>query len=134
MSNYRGFLLKFGNTVFPNNYFLEYSSTPDQRLEASAERTNNGYLVRSTLPNGKTSITFSTHIMRLNEKIAMQNIFAQGLLNSVQRKYQVTFWDDEINNYRSNVEMYMPDIKYTVREATATDILYNPVSIELIQY
>lgn len=134
MSNYRGYLLKFGNTVFPNHYFLEYSSTPDQRLETSAERTNNGYLVRSTLPNGKTGITFSTHILHLNDKIAMQNIFSQGLVNSVQRKYRVTFWDDEINQYRTNVEMYMPDVQYTVMEASQNDILYNPISIELIQY
>lgn len=41
MSNYKGYLLKFGNTEFPNNYFAEYSSTPDQRMDNDAERDDN---------------------------------------------------------------------------------------------
>lgn len=132
-NNYKGYLLKFGNKIMPNGYFTEYSSTPDQRLESSAERDNTGYLQRSTLPNGKTSIKFSTHILHLNEKIAFQNIINLSVQNETQRKCLVTFWDDEINNYKTSY-FYIPDIEYQVIDASETDIIYNPISIELIEY
>lgn len=132
-NNYNGFLLRFGSLSFPNNYFLEYTSTPDQRLDTDAERDNTGYLHRSTLPNGKTSITFSTHILTLDEKIAMQNVFRSGLVNSTQRRYRVTYWDDETNSYKTS-DFYMPDISYKVMDADDTTIRYNPITIELIEY
>lgn len=133
MSNYKGYLLKFENTEFPNNYFAEYSSTPDQRMDNDAERDDNGSLQRSTLPTGKTSITFSTHILHLNEKINMQNIINSGIVNTVQRKCYVTYWNDETNSYDSGY-FYIPDIEFSVMDASKTDILYNPISIELIEY
>lgn len=119
--------------MFPNRYFLEYSSTPDQRLETDADRDNTGYLHRSTLPNGKTSLVFSTHIMDLDEKIALQQIFKSGLLNFTQRKYRVTYWNDETNDYDTG-EFYMPDITYKVMDANESTILYNPITIELTEY
>lgn len=133
MPNYKGYLLKFGNTEFPNNYFAEYSSTPDQRMDNDAERDDNGSLQRSTLPTGKTSITFSTHILHLNEKINMQNIINSAIVNTAQRKCYVTYWNDETNSYDIGY-FYIPDIEFSVMDADETDILYNPISIELIEY
>lgn len=133
MSNYKGYLLKLGNTEFPNNYFAEYSSTPDQRMDNDAERDDNGSLQRSTLPTGKTSITFSTHILHLNEKINMQNIINSAIVNTAQRKCYVTYWNDETNSYDSGY-FYIPDIEFSVMDASKTDICYNPISIELIEY
>lgn len=133
MPNYKGYLLKFGNTEFPNNYFAEYSSTPDQRMDNDAERDDNGSLQRSTLPTGKTSITFSTHILHLNEKINIQNIINSAIVNTAQRKCYVTYWNDETNSYDSGY-FYIPDIEFSVMDADETDILYNPISIELIEY
>ena len=71
-NNYAGFLIKFGNTVMPNEYLQEYITTPNRRLEASAERDQNGNLWRDTLPNQKTNIKFSTHILFLEDKIKFQ--------------------------------------------------------------
>lgn len=132
-NNYNGFLLKFGGTVLPNSYFLEYSSTPDQRLENDAERDNTGYLHRSTLPSGKTNISFTTHIMSLEEKIIFQSIINSAIVDTAQRKCLVTFWDDEINNYKTSY-FYIPDIEYQVMDADEADIIYNPISVELIEY
>lgn len=132
-NNYSGYLLKFGNNIMPNSYFIEFSSTPDQRLENNAERDNTGYMHRSTLPNGKTSITFSTHILNLAQKIDFQNIINLGIVNETQRKCQVTFWDDEINNYKTSY-FYIPDIEYQIMDAEEDDLFYNPISVELIEY
>lgn len=132
-NNYNGYLLSFGSAVFPNHWFLEYSSTPDQRIDTDAERDNTGYLHRFTLPDGKTAITFSTHILDLDDKISLQQIFRSGLINSVQRKYRVTYWNDETNDYDTG-EFYMPDISYQIMDADSLTIRYNPITVKLIEY
>lgn len=132
-NNYRGYLLKFGDIIMPNKYFFEYSSTPDQRLDSDAERDNNGYLQRSTLPDGKSDITFSTHIMSLDEKIYFQSMIKSSIINDAQRKCKVTYWNDETNNYETGY-FYIPDVEYSIMDAGTKDILYNPISVELIEY
>lgn len=132
-NNYQGYLLKFGNNIMPNSYFNEYSSTPNQRLDSDAERDNNGDLQRSTLPNGKTSITFSTHILFLDEKLKFQEIINLSIINEVQRKCYVTYWNDETNTYSSGY-FYIPDIEFSIMDADSDTIKYNPISVELIEY
>lgn len=133
MSNYQGYLIKFRNQILDNKYFTDFSSTPNQRLEASAERDNTGYLQRSTLPNGKTKIAFSTHILHLEEKIRFQNIINNSMSDTIQRKCNVTYWNDETNDY-SNADFYVSDIEYKIMDADDKDITYNPISVELIEY
>ena len=132
-NNYQGYLLKFGNNIMPNGYFNEYSSTPNQRLDSDAERDNNGNLQRSTLQNGKTSITFSTHILFLDEKLKFQEIINLSIINEVQRKCYVTYWNDETNTYSSGY-FYIPDIEFSIMDADSGTIKYNPISVELIEY
>lgn len=132
-NKYAGYLLKFGNNILPNHYISEYSSTPNQRQESSAERDQNGTLVRSTLPNFKSDITFSTHILRLDEKINFQNIINSSIINGVQRKCYVTYWNDETNSYSSGY-FYIPDTQYSIMDADNSDVMYNPISLELIEY
>lgn len=132
-NNYAGYLLRFGSQILPNNLILEYSSTPNQRLESGAERDQNGNLQRDTLSNYKTSIKFSTHILNLEEKIKFQNIINSSFVNYVQRKCNVTYWNDETNSYCTGY-FYIPDISFTISDASANDVRYDPVSIELIEY
>ena len=54
-------------------------------------------------------------------------------MNTVQRKCYVTYWNDETNSYDSGY-FYIPDIEFSVMDASKTDIRYNPISIELIEY
>lgn len=132
-NNYEGYLIKFGNTILPNNILLSYFSTPNQRLETSGERDNLGELQRDTLPNFKSSITLTTHILHLNEKIQLQSIINSSMTNSVQRKCRITYWNDETNSYKSGY-FYIPDITFTVIDADSDDIEYSPIEIELIEY
>jgi hypothetical protein len=132
MSNYKGYLLKFGNTIMPNGYFNEFSSTPNQRMEAAAERDQLGDLHRSTLLNYKSSISFSTHILFLEEKINFQNIINSSIINVAQRKCKVTYWNDETNSYSSGY-FYIPDIEFSIMDADANGIKYNPITVELIE-
>lgn len=133
MSNYNGYLLKFGNNIMSNKYITAFSSTPNQRLETSAERDQNGTLQRATLPNYKTKILFSTHILHLDEKIDFQSIINLSMANKLQRKCRVTYWNDETNSYYTSY-FYIPDIEYTVMNAEKSDITYQPITVELIEY
>ena len=132
-TDYKGYLLKFNNDKMPNSYFTEYSSTPNQRLDSSAVRDNYANLQRSTYKNYKTSITFTTHILNLEEKITFQNIIKTNMSNAVQRKVSVTYWNDETNKYSTGT-FYIPDIEFSVMDATDDNIMYNPISVEMIEY
>ena len=132
MNNYRGYLLKFGGAPMPNNYFLEYSSTPNRRSEASAETDQIGRLIRDTLPHKRTTVKFTTHMMNLDDKINFQNIIARGLVNELKREHSVEYWNDETNSYYTGV-FYIPDVEYTVQDASASDIMYNPITVEIIE-
>ena len=133
-NNYKGYLLKFGSKVMPNNYFLEYSSTPNQRLDSdSSGRNNLGDLNRSVLKHHKSNITFSTHFLFLDEKLNFQSIINSGMTNSAERKCRVTYWNDEDNSYHTGY-FYIPDITYTVDDANSKDIRYQPITVELVEY
>ena len=133
MSNYNGYLLPPGPPPMPFLSPPAFSSTPNQRLETSAERDQIGTLQRATLPNYKTKISFSTHILHLNEKIDFQSIINLSMANKLQRKCRVTYWNDETNSYYTSY-FYIPDIEYTVMNAEKSDITYQPITVELIEY
>ncbi len=133
MNNYNGYLLKFGSQILPNSFLLEYKSTPNRRSEASAETDQNGALIRETLTHTRSTLSFSTHILKLDQKIQFQSIINSSIINALQRKATVEYWNDETNSYSSGY-FYIPDIEYSVKDADNTDILYNPISVELIEY
>lgn len=136
-TDFQGWLLKFGNKVLPNKYLAydDYTATPNQRTEVEAYRDLNNLLHRDTSPNFKTKIDFNTRPLWLAEKIEMQRVFTSGLVNKGQRKYNVTFWDDEENTYKTGV-FYIPDVDYKIInvDEETNNILYNKMRFALIQY
>lgn len=134
-TDFQGWMLKFGSQILPNKFlaYNDYTATPNQRSEVEAYRDLNNLLHRSTSPNFKTKIDFNTRPMWLPDKIEMQSVFASGLIDRAQRKYNVTYWDDEQNTYKSGV-FYMPDIEYKPIRVVGNNILYNKIRIALIEY
>lgn len=132
---FEGYLLAFGSQILPHKYIQlsSYDTTPNQRTELSATRDNNNYLHRVTSPNHKTTIKFTTLPLNLAEKTKVQAIMSYGLVNETERKYKVTYWNDETNTYMTS-EFYMPDVNYQIRKIEDNDIEYNPISFELIEY
>ena len=136
MSNFQGYLLKFGGEVFPNKYldFDNQASTPNQRTEAEAYVDANNELHRITLPKYRTKIEYNTiDNLSLADKIAIQNVLSQGLINSVQRKYLVTYWNDETNSYETS-NFYIPDTTFQIKKITADNIIYRSFKLTLIEY
>lgn len=136
-SSFEGWLLKFGSKIVPNKYLAydDYTATPNQRTEVEAYRDLNNLLHRDTSPNFKTKIDFNTRPLYLSEKIDLQSTFASGLVNRAQRKYNVTYWDDEQNTYRTGA-FYMPDVDYKIInvDEETKNILYNKMRFALIEY
>lgn len=138
MSNFKGYLLKFGDTEFPNKYldFDSQQSTPNQRTEAEAYVDADNNLHRITLPKYRTKIEYNTVVgLHLADKIAIQNILRKGLVNDVQRKYLVTYWNDEDNEYKTSY-FYIPDTNFQIEkiDRKTNDIIYKSLKLTLIEY
>lgn len=139
---YAGYLLKFGSVTLPNSFLLAdgWKSKPNQRVEIKALRDANALLHRVTSPNYKTQLTFNVRSMNLIEKMAFTEAINQaivGIENQKQRRVVVTYWNDEINDYKTGT-FYMPDIEYVIHTTNDKpgqyNIYYKPFQVKLIEY
>lgn len=135
-SDYKGYLIKFGDYVLPNSFINEYPSTPNQRIEKKAWRDNTEYLNRVTSPNFKTTLNPKIRSMSQDEFDLFISIKAHGLLNAVERKYQVTYWNTETMTYATG-EFYVPDLEFVMKHIADNEtgeMYYNGFALEMIQY
>lgn len=136
MSNFQGYLLKFGDSIFPHEYLDmdACTSTPNQRTEADAWTDANNLLHRETYSKYRTKEEYHTmDDLSLEEKMEIQDIMKSGLINEVERKYRVTYWNDETNTYTTG-EFYVPDIEFKRKRIEDGTIYYGPIRIALVEY
>ena len=138
MANFRGYLLKASNTgaIFPNRLIeiSSFSSTPNIREEIKAVRDDyTRDLTRVTASGLKTSMSFTTMELDLNELEQVLNFFTEAEVDLLQRKIQLEYWNDESLRYDEGY-FYRPDITYVKKEITNDNIIYEPITIELIEY
>lgn len=138
MSNFQGYLLKFGSVELPNKYlkYDSYSATPNQRTEIDAYRDDyTQELYRITSEGVKTKIEAETVPMYLEDKIEFMDVLQSGLDNRLQRKYNVTYWNDEDNSYKTGY-FYIPDTQFSIHrvDVKKNSILYNSFKLTLIEY
>lgn len=136
-SNFKGWLLKFGDQVFPHEYIKKggWKSTPNQRLENDPWSDTKGYLHRDVLEHNRTKIEFATvDDLTLEEKIECQNVMNSSITDKLERKGNVTYWNDETNTYE-NAEMYIPDIDFAINEIDKKRnmLFYESIRIALIE-
>lgn len=141
MSNFKGYLLMFGNNETGAKRLSKYLAqsptfTPYQRTEAEAYRDANADLHRVTIDNHKTKIEFATvPSLTLEQKQEIESIMKVGLISEVERKYSVTYWNDDVNAYVSG-EFYIPDTSYNPIkiDTDKNTITYDSISYKLIEY
>lgn len=139
MSNFEGWLIKFGEQIMPNDYLLVegWESTPNQRTEIDAYRDGNNLLHRETSENFKSKIVMSVADLDLVDKIRFQEIVNSGMIDAKERKVDVTYWNDETNQYiTSPTGFYIPDIKWVIESVDEEEknIHYKKFTITLIEY
>lgn len=139
---YTGWLLKFGSVILPNSFLLAdgWKSKPNQRVEIDAYRDANVLLHRETSENYKTQLTFNVRSMNLLEKMAFTEVINQATVSMAdkkQRRVTVTYWNDEINDYKQGT-FYIPDIEYTIHTTNDKpgqyNIYYKPFQVKMIEY
>ena len=61
--------------------------------------------------------------LTLEQKIEIEDIMLQGLQNSIERKFRVTYWNDDIgvNDYVT-ADFYIPDPTFTIQKITNNTI------------
>lgn len=137
--SWAGYFIKSTKTgqIFPNEYIAweSYESEPNHREEIKAYRDDNTRdLTRITAEGTKSSLAFTTREgLHLADKMAIQAFFTNGESNALERKINLEYWNDEENTYKT-ADFYRPDIKFKIRKITSTDIIYQAMDIDLIEY
>lgn len=136
-TDWKGYLIKFGKVEVPNSYIEmteDNQSQPNQREEISAERDDyTRELKRVTAPGHITKLRYVFRSMTLKQRRALRNVMKSGLVNAEQRKYNVTYWNDEHLRYEKG-EFYIPDIVYSIKSVSKSDIVYNKIEMTMISY
>lgn len=139
-TNFQGYIIKFGSTEFPHKYLAKNPVfTPQRRTEAEAYRDANNDLHRVTIDNHKSTLDIELLPgLTLEEKIIVESAMNGGLLNTVQRKYNITFWNDDpcgayANNYISG-DFYLADVSYSYEKITSSTIIYDKIKYKFVEY
>lgn len=138
-SNFQGWLLRFSTgEEFPHKLIAKdsYQSTPLQRTDLKAYRDNDVYLHRVVSPNYKTKIEFSTlDKLKLKQLEEIQKILNRARINTKERKVRLTYWDDELMEYRTMNAAYQTDTTYPVSTITRLgNIKYRAIKFTFIEY
>ena len=139
MDNFKGILLyrTADNKPFPQQYIEmgSWSSNPDQREEIRAYRDDNTRaLTRITAQGRKSIFSFATrNNLHLKDKIAIQNWFTEKEVNSTERKIQLTFWNEETNNYDTGY-FYRPNMEFKIKSIIGHDIIYDSMQFDFVEY
>ena len=137
MSNFQGYLLKFGDTIFPHKYLAKNPTfTPNQRTEAEAYRDGNNDLHRVTIDNHKSKLEVTiVPDITLEQKIEIENAMYSGLENIVERKYLITFWNDDVhvNDYRTG-SVYLSDVSYSYTKIKNGTLYYDEITYTFVEY
>ena len=71
----------------------------------------------------------------LSEKMRIQEVMNSSITNTLQRKGEITYWNDETNTYETAC-VYIPDTQFTIKEIDKEkkEIYYEKIRIALIEY
>ena len=124
-----GYLLKINGVIFPNKFIAieTYQITPNQVIDEDSYTDGNGVLHRSILPHKRSKAEFNTSAINHASNVELQTYFPNTISMSAE------YWNPKKNTYETGT-FYTPDIVFSIMKTTATDILYSPIRIALIEY
>lgn len=135
MAKYEGYLIMLGTTKFPMKYIVAstYISSPNQRTELKAYTNAQNKLIRQTATRYRSKVEFETPPLFLDELQEIRNMLNKALINAVERKISVKYWNDEDLRYET-MTCYMPDIDYKLKGEVNGTLLYEPIRLAFIEY
>jgi hypothetical protein len=129
---FNNYYIKVGAYIIPLDYMKveSYTSMPDQRQDLDSYRDADGYLHRTVLSHTATKIEFETpHLWRWQMQELIQGIKA-NLTSNLERKCTVTYYDDEIDDYKTGT-FYLPG---TMEYKVFNKQIYAPTRFAFIEY
>lgn len=125
--NYKGYLLRVDGVPVNSAFFRDYKSIPNTQTDLDPWTDNAGLTHRNVLPHKRSTITFTTPPLYLEDKIKLQALFPN------RTKVALEYWNDETNDYTTG-DFYVPDVTYEVMMLFSETIQYRPITYELIEY
>ena len=89
---------------------------------------------------GATRNTISRYEIGQSEMGLLLIVFnSSSIVNEIERKVRVTYWNDAINSYVENKMFYIPDTVYPIKKIVKLsddeyDIVYRSIKLTLIEY
>ena len=134
---FQGYLYKFGANILPAKRYLKWQgvkANPNQRTEKEAFTNANNTLVRSTYAKtrSKLNITFRAGLTD-SDYSDIFTIMRGGLQNATERKYSITYWNDESMSYKTGV-FYLADPEFSYKQIGDDFIKYDEITFSFIEY
>ena len=127
-NNYSEFSTKYINAE-------SYKVTPNQRMEASANRAASGLLIRNTVSHTASKIDLSTPVLTNTEVKIINDLLTSAYTDSLQRKLDLRYYDPSSDSYKTGT-FYVPDVDFEIQRIDKTNniIWYNSIRYAFIEY
>lgn len=136
MSNFRGYLVKAYNGTILDQYLAAegFKCTPDQRQDKDSYRDGYGILHRNVLPGVTSTLELTTlDGLNVDQVAAFKEAIQSGIINSMERKLTLTYWNDERMAYCTDT-FYMPDMTFTYSRIQDNTLIYKSTTFKFIGY
>lgn len=133
---YGGFLFRFGNYTFPNEFIKwdSYDQNPDQRQDINDYTDANGFTHREALEHGKTQVQFATVKLKEKDVDNIMSNLTKNYINYRERDAYCTYYDIETRTYRT-VHMYLdPSLKFRIRGEQGGKLVFGETTFLFIEY
>ena len=122
---------------FPDKYIKldSFEVTPNQREEIKAYRDDySRNLHRVTAPGTKSKIAFITRPdLHLSEVYEIDSFFTTAEIVELERKVRLKYWNQEDYQYKTGY-FYRPNHPYKYKKISDSDIQFDEIGFELIEY
>lgn len=133
---YEGYLLKFGDFVFPDKYIdsESVSIAPNRRLDSNSYQDGDGVLHRNALKHTRSTIEFKTGTLYESEMEEIVDGITSNYINYSERDAQCTYYDPESRTYKEG-HLYLDSNMTWIPGGTAGgELIYKPCSFSFTEY
>ena len=117
MGNFQGYLIKFGDDIFPHEYIIyeSYQTAPDRRLDIDSARDATGLLKRNVLDHMASTVQFDIRPLNGDNQEIVMGFINSHLTDVSHKKVYLTYWNPLTSAYKSGefyIHLFTDDIGY----------------------
>ena len=124
-----------GNTPLPLSFIKvqSYKITPNRRQDLDSTRNANGKLQRTVLDHYATTVEFQTIPMDNATKNAFMNLMRSNYSIEKEKKMHMRYYCPDTDSYKEG-DFYVPDVEFPMLHIFGTNIQYDSLTWEFIEY